>query len=548
MINFLKVWASYHPYEAFGMGWREFAGQIPNYSLLRLQTYRHFLLMTQKSLESINFAGLTEISKIDFLVLQNKILADLFNIDDLKSYTTNPLTYVDLAFIFDFLLKKYAPLSQRIKELSFHLRQLPEFYSIATKNLLWQDCAPEHAEVTMKMLQGMIPFLKNIENEIKELEADNDRIDEQVLQDVNEAKEIAIDAINRFIEELKAHLSEMKASYRLGKTLFTKMLITNERVELPLEKILEAGEKNLEQNLAELKKAANQIDPNRSIEEITEEIRKDHPTTESLMPDISKMLIDLRQYLIDSNFVSIPSEVMPKVMLTPKPFREWVFAAMETPGPLEKKATESYYYITPPDDEWTEKEKEEWLETFNYRGLLDISAHEAFPGHYLHHLHNQRSKSLMSKIFGAYHFWEGYALYIEEALWQIGFQKGDYKYRIAQLFETLLRNVRLIVAIKLHTDENFSLEDATQMFMKHAFLGRKPSESEAKRATFDPGYLNYALGKLLVEKLRTDYEEERGDSFKLKDFHDELLSFGAPPIPILRQFMLQNEAKHSDIL
>ncbi|UCG03078.1 MAG: DUF885 domain-containing protein [Candidatus Heimdallarchaeota archaeon] len=544
----MKVWASYYPYQAFGMGWREFAGQIPHPSLGRIQAYRHFLITTLEALESINFNELTKTSMIDFLVLQTKISTDLFHIDDLNSYTSNPLAYVDPAFIFEYLIKQYAPLSQRIEELNYHLVQLADFYSMAIKNLQWRNCAQEHAQMTLKMLQGMIPFLENIEKEVNDLESENNRIGIAVLENLSNNKLIAIGAITQFMDEIKTRLPEMKASYRLGDALFSKMLKTNERVDIPLEEILEAGEANLEHNLAELRKAASLIDPNRSIDEIIKEIRQDHPLAESLMTETSKMLKELRQFLIESNFVSIPSEVMPQVTETPKPFRPFALAMMDTPGPLEKKATDSYYYISPPESEWTEQEKEEWLETFNYRGLLDISAHEAFPGHYLHHLHNQRSKSLMSKLFGVYHFWEGYALYVEEALWQIGFQKGNYKYRIAQLFETLLRDVRLIVAIKLHTDESFTLEAAIQMFMKDAFLGRKVAETEAERATFDPGYLNYALGKLLVEKLLIDYKEEKGHSFSLKSFHDELLSYGAPPIPILRRFMLQDDSKHAEIL
>jgi uncharacterized protein (DUF885 family) len=220
---------------------------------------------------------------------------------------------------------------------------------------------------------------------------------------------------------------------------------------------------------------------------------------------------------------------------------------MDTPGALEKIATDSYYYITPPEDAWSAQEQEEWLQTFNYAGLLDICVHEAFPGHYLHHLHNSRSPYLMSKLFGAYHFWEGYALHVEEAMWEAGFQAGNYRYRMAQLLETLLRNVRMIVAIKLHTTDDFTQEDAIQLFMKYAYLGRKPAESEARRGTYDPGYLNYCLGKLMLEKLKEDYKKEQGKKFSNQKFYDTLLGYGAPPIPIIRKFMLKNEQIHFEI-
>ncbi|MHA2363554.1 MAG: DUF885 domain-containing protein [Candidatus Hodarchaeales archaeon] len=546
--EFLRVWASYNPFSAFEKGWREFAGQIPNYSLARINAYKLLLLNTIKSLKAIDIDSLTRISQIDYLVFENKILADLFNIDDLKIYTTQPMTYIEPAFIFDYLLKKYAPLDQRLREMCEHLNQLPEFYQTAIKQLQWDKCAPENMEMTLKMLTGMISFLENITSEVKELESEFDKISEKTFTILDLAKKTGLEGIELFVSELKNRLPEANGNYRLGKVLFEKMLVSTERIQFPLEQILEVGERDLKHNYDELKKAAKKIDPNKTVDEIAREIRKDHPTADSLIPEITEMLEKLRQYIIDENFVSVPSDVMPTVIQTPKPYREWEFAAMDTPGPLEKKATDSYYYITPPEKDWSEQEKEEWLETFNYKGLLDISAHEAFPGHYLHHLHYQQSKSLMSKLFGAYHFDEGWALYVEEAMWQNGFQAGDYQYRIAQLFETLLRNVRLVVAIKLHTEETFTLENGINMFMKYAFLGRKPAESEAKRATYDPGYLNYALGKLMVEKLRKDYEEEKNNQFSLKEFHDELLSYGAPPIPILRKFMINNKNNISNIL
>ena len=348
---------------------------------------------------------------------------------------------------------------------------------------------------------------------------------------------------------MNSHVHEAKASYRLGYETFSNMLYNFERIDIDLHEILVAGQSDLEFNYSEYLAAAKNYNPELTIEEITNSIRQDHPLTDELISETTAMLRVLRKFLIEKDFVTIPSDVLPKVIHTPKPFRKWAFAAMDTPGPLETKATDSYYYITPPEEEWTEQEKKEWLETFNRNGLLDISAHEAFPGHYLHHLHNQNSASIMSKLFGAYHFWEGYALYVEEAMWQAGFQSGDYKYRMAQLTETLLRNVRLIVAIKLHTEETFSLEEGILLFMKYSFLGRKPAESEAKRATYDPGYLNYAIGKLMIEKLRKDYQEEN-PSFSLKQFHDELLSFGAPPVPILRRFMLKNAEmlKNSELM
>ena len=540
LINqFLRVYASFHPDEAFSSGWREFAGQIRLITESELQSYVQFLKNISHDLSKIDPKSLSKEEYLDYLIFQNKIDSDLFEILYEQKYTHNPYAYTFAASIFDYLLKNYAPLQQRLEEMCKHLDQLPDFYYHAAQTLQMDTLAPELVEITSIMLKGMIAFLTNIENEVKSLETEDEKISSETYHMVKTSSSTAVEALSLFVKKLE-ELPPSKTSFRLGKDLYLRMLASKERVSLPLDELLKAAEADLERNTKEFNLAATNIDPNKTPEEIIKEIKKDHPTKETLISDTQAMLTDIKKYILEKKFVSIPSEVMPKVMITPKPFRAYAFAAMNSPGPLEKKATESYYYITPPEDDWAPQEQEDWLQTFNYRGLIDISVHEAFPGHYLHHLHNQRSKSLMSKLFGAYHFWEGYALYVEEAMWQSGFHAGDYKYRMAQLLETLLRDVRFIVSVKLHTTTDFTVEDGIQMFMKYVHMGRKPAESEAKRGTYDPGYLNYCLGKLMIDKLRKVYEVEHKDTFSLLEFHDTLLSFGAPPIPILRQFMLKD--------
>ncbi len=495
-----------------------------------------------------DFDVLSEKDKIEFLLLDNKIRSDLFSVFDLDVFHSDPIHYLNVAFIFEYLLKNYAPLDQRIHELALHFNYFPAYFKQALLNLNRDKLSPELVEMAHLMTTGMLSFLNNLDSELKTLSKDsNEIISELTFKLVLENNIEAIKSLNEYDNFLKDTLPKSKASFRLGKDNYLKMLQSNERVEnITIEKLLEACEKNLNRNVDEFKKAAKNVNPNMTVDQISERIRKNHPTKESLIKDTTQILSEVKEYC--RNMVDVPSEVMPKVMPTPNPERPWAFAAMNSPGPLETIATDSYYYITPPEDDWPEDQQQEWLETFNYKGLKDISVHECFPGHYLHHLHNQRSPYIMSKLFGAYHFWEGYALHVEEEMWQIGFQKGDYEYRMAQLMETLLRNVRMIVSIKLHTTDDFTVEDGIQLFMKYAYLGRKPAEAEAKRGTFDPGYLNYCLGKLMIEKLKDDYKAEKGENFDNKEFYNTLLSFGAPPIPIVRKFMLKNKSIHSEIL
>jgi uncharacterized protein (DUF885 family) len=225
---------------------------------------------------------------------------------------------------------------------------------------------------------------------------------------------------------------------------------------------------------------------------------------------------------------------------------------MDSPGPFESKATEAYYYVTPVEPEWTAQQKEEWLSSFNYYTTDVVSIHEVYPGHYIQFLTMNASHATeMEKIMGSYAFVEGWAHYCEQMVLDEGFgaaapSHGNdpveikaAKYRLAQLDESLLRLCRLCVAIQMHC-QGMSVDEAAKFFEDNCYYGEKPARSEAMRGAFDPGYANYTLGKLMILKLRQDYQAQEGAAFTLEKFHDALLSHGMPPVPLLRELLLKD--------
>ena len=169
--------------------------------------------------------------------------------------------------------------------------------------------------------------------------------------------------------------------------------------------------------------------------------------------------------------------------------------------------------------------------------LLGISVHEVWPGHYLQRLHSRRVENNIGRYFRTSAFSEGWAHYAEQMMCDAGLGKGDPEVRIGQLLNALKRNVRYLSAIGLHTG-GMTLAESQQMFAEQAFLDVGNANQQALRGTYDPGYLNYTLGKLMINKLRDDWTASRGGRAAWRQFHDELLSYGSPPIPLLRAQML----------
>jgi uncharacterized protein (DUF885 family) len=159
------------------------------------------------------------------------------------------------------------------------------------------------------------------------------------------------------------------------------------------------------------------------------------------------------------------------------------------------------------------------------------------PGHFLQFLHSNRSPSWVGKLFVGYAFAEGWAHYAEELMWEAGFGNGDPGVHVGQLSNALLRNCRFLSAIGLHGGK-MTQAQSEQLFRDECYQGSGTAEQQAARGTYDPAYLNYTMGKLMIRKLRADWTASRGGRKAWKAFHDEFLSYGGPPIPLVRKAMM----------
>ena len=215
---------------------------------------------------------------------------------------------------------------------------------------------------------------------------------------------------------------------------------------------------------------------------------------------------------------------------------------MWTPGPFETKPTRAYYYLTDADPSWPPERQEEYLRDYNYPTLWSISIHEVYPGHFLHYQHLRRveSKARKSIMFAPASFVEGWAHYCEQMMIEAGFGGRDYGIQLGQLAESLIRLARFIVCIKLHA-EDMSVEQGVRFFREEAIMEENSARREAERGAFDPTYLVYSVGKLMLLKLRQDYKAQQGKAFSLKSFHDTLLGQGTAPFWLHRQLMLGDD-------
>ena len=529
-----SMWRQY-PTKAASMGLHEFDGRLPDISRSSLDRRAQEVGGHLESMRGVDAYTLSSEYYMEYKLVMSALNKELFDLKEVRLHETNPmemLGHIELSF---YISRDYAPLDQRVKALTRGLSGVPD-YLASLRSVLGPRLSAPVLEACIEAYEGVSAFYE------KDLVAAVSMLDDQAARnDFQRAKDSASAAVKGFVEHLRSMQTRAVGDFAIGEAKFLGLLKYGEMVDLPIERLLQVGREDLAANTARLRHVASTIDASKSPSEIMAEMVKDHPSADALIDETRDMLEEIRGYLLEHDIVSVPSEIRCATVETPS-FMRWAFAALDFPGPFEEKATESYYYVTPVDEGWTEDEKEQWLTSFNYPTLRSVSVHEAYPGHYVHYLHTRNAKSKLGVVYGAYSFWEGWAHYAEQMMIEEGFGREDPRNILGQLMEALLRDCRYICAIGMHT-QGMTVDEATAFFMANAFMEELPARKEAVRGTFDPMYLNYTLGKLMILKLREDYRSEQGENYSLKRFHDTFLSFGAPQIPLVREMMLQSPGR-----
>ena len=553
--EYIRGYLAARPLHATALGFHEYDGRINEHTRLAIDAELARLRRFDDRLKKFDLAKLSPRSGIDLRLVQAAIKKDLFFMQELAIYEHNPMSYANAIDVGVYIKRKYTPIEDRVRSIIVVENQAPNIM-IAAKTNLAEVLPKPHVELAIQIARGASEFLK------KDLiEGLTDLKDENLRAAFMQSNRRAAAALADYAAWLeKEKLPKARPEFAIGEEKYQRFLAETELIDLPAAKILELGLAELKKEQEIFAEAARKIDETRPAPVVYKQIQSDHPTAENLIPEMAKRLDAVRKFVTDRKLVTIPSEVRPQVKTTPQDRRAVSFASMDIPGPFEKRANEAYYYLTPPENDWPDEQKEEWLTLFNfYMGDL-FSVHEAYPGHYVQSLHLNASKATKAeKIFGATSFIEGRAHYCEKMMIDEGFgapagpkpSEDDVqraaKYRMVQAQAALVRICRLCVSIRMHT-QDMSVEDATKFFQENCYYEEKPARAEAMRGTFDIDYLNYTLGKLEILKLRSDYQAQEGDKFSLKKFHDEVLNHGMLPIRLLREVMLKDKAKWDEVL
>jgi uncharacterized protein (DUF885 family) len=486
-----------------------------------------------RRLAAIDPARLTDLERLERPALDASIRARLFELEEVRSWERSPQQYADIlaTSLAGQALFDYAPLAERARRVLSKLRQVPRLMQAARDNI--KDPPGIYVKVGLESMRGTLRF---IDEDLPR--AFGDLGDLHLLGDLADASTEAATSISSYIDYLEKDLApRSKGSFRLGRERFEQKFALDEGITLNAERLLAIATRELQHTQDEFRRVASRLNGGDPLSAWAR-AKEQHPAAGELVSVAQQQLADLETFIKRQRIVTVPDGAPVEVAPTPR-FYRWTFASMWTPGPFETRPLRAFYYITDVEPSWPVARKDEHLRDFNYGALWSISIHEVFPGHFLHyqHLRQVDSKLRKSILFSSTAFVEGWAHYCEQMMIEEGFRKNDHHVRLGQLAEALIRLCRFIVGIRLHC-EDMSVEQGVRFFREEAFLEEPSARREAERGTFDPSYILYTAGKLMILKLREDYKAHAGAGYSLRDFHDRLLAHGTVPLWLHRALML----------
>jgi uncharacterized protein (DUF885 family) len=515
---------------------------LEDFSRSAIETHLRALAGFGRRLQQIDPSLLPPTEKVEHAIVASNIGARVHELEEVRTWERNPHVYADAlgTSLASQALFAYAPEAERARRMVSKLRQTPRLVQAARDNI--RECPGIFVKIGLETWRGTLKF---IESDLPRAFSTLD--DLHILGDLADASTEAAQAIARYVEYLENDLApRAKASFRVGRERFEQKLKLEEGLSMSADRLLAIALRELHEVQEEFRSVAGRLNGGDPVA-VWRKAKEEHPRPGQLVPAAQAQLKELCEFLQRQAIVSVP-ESEPVVAAPSPDFYRWAFASMWTPGPFETKPSRAYYYLTDVDRTWSAERQEEHMRDFNVPTLWNISIHEVYPGHFLHYQHLRRveSKVRKSTLFAPASFVEGWAHYCEQMMVEAGFRRGDATLKLGQLAESLVRLARFVVAIRLHC-EDLSVEQGMRLFRDEAFLEEGTARREAERGTFDPTYLVYSVGKLMMLKLRRDYKEQQEGKFSMRTFHDAVLAHGNAPFWAHRQLLL-NEAAAGAVL
>ena len=539
----------FSPVSATQIGDHRFDAMLDDVSAAGRNAGLAFAKQTLGALQAIDAKKLSRASQVDAALLANALKSQIWTTESVQDWAWNPLGYQSIAggAIYTLMAREFAPVEQRLAAATRRLQAIPAFLKQMRGELVPSRVPVPHAATYSAQHKG----LKSIIGEM--IDPHKGKLSGMARTQLD----AAIAAYNGACDEHQAWIDgtlvpAAKADYRAGAERFDKQLTFTLQSTLTRGDIRARAEAAMAKCRADMYAVAREAlagradapetpdDPTpeqqqKAIKAALEISASERPARAKLVEDATAAVEQARKFVAERDLITLPEGPV-KVILMPEFQRGFSIAYCDSPGPLDKNL-DTFYAVSPIPTEWTDEQTTSFLREYNSRGIIDLGVHEAMPGHYVQLFHSNSYPSVLRAVLSSGSFVEGWAVYAQEMMVAEGFQAGDPLYKLQQL-KMLLRSIsNAIIDQAIHVD-GMSEAEMMKFLSEGTFQEEREAALKWRRAQLSVTQLStYFVGYAEHVETRAAAEKKAGAGFKLKAYHDKVLSYGSPPMRYARALM-----------
>ncbi len=549
---FIESYWQVNPNSALYAGFYAYDDQLELPTKENKQRYLEFVNATLKSLNNFDIAKLDKNNAGDFYIIKNTLQASEWYITEFRPSEWDPSSY-NVAYGFGLILNTdYKSLDERLTTISKKLTNVPAYYLAAVENITTPTI--EHTELAIQQNNGALGvFTKDIPEALGK-----STLSDEEKEIVNTKSALAAQAISKYVTWLEAKKEKISdggaKNFRIGEALYEKKfkfdIVSDFSAKQLFNKAIESKDE-LHKQMIKITRGlwpkyfAEQAFPENellAVKQLIDHLSVKHIDREGFVDEVKRQIPILEAYIKQADLLDLDSSRPLVVRETPLYQRGFAGASVNAPGPYDATAN-TYYNVTPLDD-YSPEQAESYLREYNHWMLQILNIHEALPGHYVQLVHSNKSPSMIKSLFGNGAMIEGWAVYSEKMMLESGY--GNQEPELWLMYSKW--NLRVVV----NTILDYSIqvlgmtkEDGLDLLMNQAFQEKTEAEGKWRRATLSQVQLtSYFNGFAEIYDFRESVKKAKGSEFNLKEFHNEFLSYGSAPVPIIKKLMEQsNEPK-----
>ena len=503
-----------------------------------------------EELEIIPKRELSRAYQVDAALLDNRLRSGIWRIEELQEWSWNPLRYTGLAggAIYSLMAREFAPVEERLINVAGRLEQFPRMYAQIRETIIPERVPKIHAETAVKQNKGVLSILDNL------VVPQKNKLKKRYRKQLNKAIETARKENAKHQKWLEEEvLPKANGNFRIGPKLYDRKLAFTLQTPLTRQQILEKAESELVKTRShmydiaksvykgmhpytEFPEVPTEVYQQAVIRAVLEEAYREIPDKDGIIDFARSSIRIAEDFVKEAEILTLPSDPV-EIIIMPEFRRGVTLAYCDSPGPLET-GLKTFYAVSPLPEEWTEKQVHSYLREYNQRSVHNLTIHEAMPGHFVQLAHSNRYPSTLRAVLSSGVFIEGWAVYVERVFLEEGFLDYDPLMQLIILKWYLRAIANAMIDQKIHAGD-MSYDEAMELMIEDTFQEEREAAAKWIRAQLTSAQLStYFVGFLEHYSLREEVQKRRGAKFVLKDYHDEELSFGSPPVQFVRALML----------